>query len=84
MDDSVFSSQFQAMRAIGRNPGVPQKHLARLTGHSEQACSTLVARLVARGFIERRISRRRVAVHDLTALGRIPLSGLDDHSKRWE
>ena len=71
-------TQCQAMHAIGRNPGVPQYQLARLTNQSDQAFNTLMSRLAARGFVERRVSRRRVAIHDLTVVGRGTLRQADE------
>jgi DNA-binding MarR family transcriptional regulator len=71
-------TQCHAMRTIARHPGASQTQLAWLTGQSDQACSKLVARLVVRGFIERRESSRREAVHDLTVVGRVMLKESED------
>jgi DNA-binding MarR family transcriptional regulator len=65
--------QWQALDLIREHPGLPQGQLARLMGQSEQAFGTLLARLLVRGYLERRRARGYAATHDLTALGRIML-----------
>jgi DNA-binding MarR family transcriptional regulator len=65
--------QWQALDLIREHPGLQQGQLARLMGQSEQAFGTLLARLLVRGYLERRRARRHAATHDLTAFGRAML-----------
>jgi len=66
--------QWRALQAISDNPGLPLRRLARLTGHSDQAFGTLVARLLARGFVARRRGNGRATTHEVTVLGTVMLS----------
>jgi DNA-binding MarR family transcriptional regulator len=59
-----------ALQLIARNPQARQRQLARLTGHSDQAFAALLARMVTYQFIARRPVRGRVAIHELTPMGR--------------
>jgi DNA-binding MarR family transcriptional regulator len=47
-------AQWDALRAIGRTPGVGARELAAATFQSEQAFGTLAGRLVAQGLVDRR------------------------------
>lgn len=62
-------AQWDALRAIDRNPGSSARALAEETFQSEQAFGTLAGRLVARGLIERTPGRGRAIEHRLTAAG---------------
>lgn len=62
-------SQWDALRAIGRNPGASAHALAVLTFQSDQSFGTLASRLVARGLIERSPGAGRRIEHHLTAAG---------------
>jgi DNA-binding MarR family transcriptional regulator len=70
--------QWRALQAISDNPGLPLRRLARLTGHSDQAFGTLVSRLLARGYVARRRGDGRATTHEVTALGRVMLSGSNE------
>ncbi|WP_433654505.1 MarR family winged helix-turn-helix transcriptional regulator [Nocardia sp. CA-128927] len=63
-------AQWDAMRAIARNPGSTARALAEETFQTEQAFGTLAGRLVARGLIERTSGRGRAIEHHLTAAGK--------------
>jgi DNA-binding MarR family transcriptional regulator len=62
--------QWNALREIARHPGAPQRQLAEHTFNSVQAFGTLVARLQARGLVERRPGLGRATAHRLTARGK--------------
>jgi DNA-binding MarR family transcriptional regulator len=62
-------AQWDALRAIDRNPGSTARALAEETFQSEQAFGTLANRLVTRGLIERTPGRGRAIEHRLTAAG---------------
>ena len=66
------------MQAINDNPGLPLRHLARLTGHSDQAFGTLVARLLAGGYVLRRRGHGRATAHEVTVLGAVMLGGANE------
>jgi DNA-binding MarR family transcriptional regulator len=61
---------WHALRLVSRNPGATQRHLARLTDHSAQAFTALLARMVTYQFIARRETRGHWATHELTPMGR--------------
>ena len=71
-------AQWYAMRTISRNPGWSQSELARLTRSSNQAFSTLMRRLAARGFIESRTGLGRAEIPELTPTGRVMLREADE------
>ncbi|WP_433684605.1 MarR family winged helix-turn-helix transcriptional regulator [Nocardia sp. CA-119907] len=62
-------AQWDALRAIDRNPGATARALAEETFQSEQAFGTLANRLVARGLIDRTPGRGRAIEHRLTTAG---------------
>ena len=62
--------QWNALREIARNPGCSQHQLAEQTFNSDQAMGTLIARLQARGLVERRPGEGRATVHRLTPKGK--------------
>jgi len=62
-------AQWDALRAIGRNPGASAHKLAVETFQSDQAFGALANRLLARGLIERRPGQGRRIDHHLTAAG---------------
>jgi len=64
---------WHALQAISGNPGLPQRQLARLTGHSEQAFATLMMRMLIRGYVLRGRQSGRVTTHEVTPLGRVML-----------
>jgi DNA-binding MarR family transcriptional regulator len=61
--------QWNALREIERNPGRSQHHLAECTFNSDQAFGTLLVRLQAAGWIERRPGAGRATIHKLTPKG---------------
>ena len=61
--------QWDALRAVARNPGSSAHDLAVETFQSDQAFGTLVNRLAAQGLIERRSGRGRRIDHYLTLSG---------------
>lgn len=63
-------AQWDALRAIARDPGSSARALAEETFQSEQAFGTLAGRLAARGLIERTPGRGRAIEHRLTADGK--------------
>ncbi|MTE17276.1 MarR family winged helix-turn-helix transcriptional regulator [Nocardia aurantiaca] len=67
-------AQWDALRAIDREPGSSARALAEETFQSEQAFGTLANRLAARGLIERTPGRGRLIEHRLTAAGRRTLA----------
>jgi DNA-binding MarR family transcriptional regulator len=61
--------QWDALRAIDRNPRASAHVLARATFQSDQAFGTLANRLEAQGLIERRPGEGRRIEHKLTTKG---------------
>jgi DNA-binding MarR family transcriptional regulator len=70
--------QWQALRLVSRHPGIRQRRLARLTGHSGQAFAMLLARMIRYDFVGRRAGRGQPATHELTRLGHILLPMADE------
>ena len=62
-------AQWDALRAIARQPGASAHALAVATFQSDQAFGTLANRLEAQGLIERRPGRGRQIEHHLTSVG---------------
>jgi DNA-binding MarR family transcriptional regulator len=62
-------AQWDALRAIGRNPGASAHTLAIETFQSDQAFGTLANRLARQGLIDRRPGHGRRIEHQLTAAG---------------
>lgn len=62
-------AQWDALRAIGRNPAASAHHLAQETFQSDQAFGTLATRLVRQALIERRPGSGRRIEHYLTEAG---------------
>ena len=67
--------QWNALREIGRNPGLSMHRLAELTFNSDQAFGTLMARLLRQKLIERQPGTGRANVHRLTPRGRTLVAG---------
>lgn len=63
-------AQWDALRAIGRNPGASAHTLAVETFQSDQSFGTLANRLAAQDLIIRRAGRGRRIEHRLTPAGR--------------
>jgi DNA-binding MarR family transcriptional regulator len=61
--------QWDALRAIARDPGASGHELAVATFQGDQAFGTLANRLVAQGLIERTPGRGRRIEHRLTEAG---------------
>jgi len=61
--------QWNALREIGRNPGVSMRRLAELTFNSDQGFGALVGRLLRDGLVERRQTAGRALTHSLTREG---------------
>lgn len=61
--------QWNALREIGRNPGVSAHVLAELTFNSDQAFGTLATRLIRLGFVIREPGKGRAIIHRLTPKG---------------
>ena len=61
--------QWDALRAVARDPGASGHELAVATFQGDQAFGTLANRLVAQGLIERTPGRGRRIEHRLTAAG---------------
>jgi DNA-binding MarR family transcriptional regulator len=70
-------AQWDALRAIRRNPGAPARALAEETFQTQQAFGTLANRLAARGLIERTPGRGRAIEHRLTPEGARLLEAAD-------
>ncbi|MEU2632000.1 MarR family winged helix-turn-helix transcriptional regulator [Kitasatospora sp. NPDC007106] len=62
-------AQWDALRAVGRQPGASARTLAAETFQTEQAFGTLAGRLVAQGLIERTPGHGRRIDHRLTPAG---------------
>lgn len=67
--------QWDALRAIDRNPRASAHALAMATFQSDQAFGTLANRLEAQGLIDRRPGEGRRIEHKLTAKGERTLKG---------
>ena len=67
--------QWDALRAIDRNPRASAHALAMATFQSDQAFGTLANRLEAQGLIDRRPGEGRRIEHELTAKGERTLKG---------
>jgi DNA-binding MarR family transcriptional regulator len=67
-------AQWDALRAIGRNPDASSHDLAELTFQTDQSFGALASRLVERGFVTRTPGKGRALRHGLTALGKDVLS----------
>jgi DNA-binding MarR family transcriptional regulator len=67
-------AQWDALRAISRNPGASAHSLALATFQSDQSFGTLANRLVAQKLIERRPGVGRRIEHHLTADGEAMLA----------
>ena len=65
--------QWDALRAISRNPDASSHRLAQLTFQSDQSFGTLAGRLEARGLIERVTGPGRAVRHRLTPSGEVLL-----------
>ena len=61
--------QWNALREIGRNPGVSAHALSELTFNSDQAFGTLATRLIRLGFVNREPGKGRAVIHRLTPKG---------------
>jgi DNA-binding MarR family transcriptional regulator len=61
--------QWNALREIGRNPGVSAHALAELTFNSDQAFGALATRLIRLGFVIREPGEGRAIIHRLTPKG---------------
>jgi DNA-binding MarR family transcriptional regulator len=61
--------QWNALREIGRNPGVSAHALAELTFNSDQAFGALATRLIRLGFAVREPGEGRAIIHRLTPKG---------------
>lgn len=62
-------AQWDALRAIGREPGSSAHRLAQETFQSDQAFGTLATRLEKQGLIQRSPGSGRRIEHNLTAAG---------------
>ena len=62
-------AQWDALRAIDRNPGASAHDLASETFQGDQSFGTLANRLEAQGLIRRAPGRGRRIAHELTAAG---------------
>ncbi|MEP6480239.1 MAG: MarR family transcriptional regulator [Rhodoglobus sp.] len=62
-------AQWDALRAIDRNPGASAHQLAVATFQSDQAFGALATRLESQGLIERTPGQGRRIVHGLTPAG---------------
>lgn len=70
--------QYAALAAISANPGIDQVTLAGLIAYDRTTITGVVDRLVQKGFIERRASKRdrRARELEITEAGRETLSGI--------
>ena len=66
--------QWDALRAIGRNPGASSHDLADYTFQTDQSFGALAMRLLEKGLITRSPGKGRVIGHLLTAEGEAALS----------
>jgi DNA-binding MarR family transcriptional regulator len=69
-DAGTTLAQWDALRAISRNPGASAHALAVETFQSDQSFGTLANRLAAQDLIKRRAGRGRRIEHHLTPAGR--------------
>jgi len=67
-------AQWDALRAIDRNPGVPAHTLAQYTFQSDQSFGALATRMQKLGLIERVSGKGRAIEHRLTDAGRSTLT----------
>ena len=67
-------AQWDALRAIGGNPGASAHALAEETFQTDQALGTLVTRMIAKGLVERQQGPGRALQHHLTANGQAVLA----------
>jgi len=63
-------AQWDALRAISRNPGASAHALAMETFQSDQSFGTLASRLAAQDLVTRRAGRGRRIEHHLTPAGK--------------
>ncbi len=70
----ITLAQWDALRAISREPNASSHRLAQLTFQTDQAFGTLAGRLVAHGMIERVTGPGRALRHCLTPTGEELLS----------
>jgi DNA-binding MarR family transcriptional regulator len=76
--------QWDALRAIDREPGASSHELALATFQSDQAFGTLSNRLVAAHWVERRTGHGRRLEHHPTAAGSDILArGRDEAASTW-
>jgi DNA-binding MarR family transcriptional regulator len=68
-DVGTTLAQWDALRAIARNPGASARELARETFQGDQSFGTLANRLEAQGLIRRSPGRGRRIAHSLTPDG---------------
>lgn len=61
--------QWNALREIGRNPGVSAHALSELTFNSDQAFGTLATRLIRLGLVIREPGKGRATIHRLSPKG---------------
>ncbi|HEY1719914.1 MAG TPA: MarR family transcriptional regulator [Magnetospirillaceae bacterium] len=61
--------QWDALRAVGRNPDASSHDLAELTFQTDQAFGTLATRLIDKGLITRAAGKGRALRHRLTPKG---------------
>ena len=66
----ITLAQWDALRAIGNNPGASAHALAEETYQTDQSFGTLAIRLIAKGLVERQQGVGRALVHTLTAQGK--------------
>jgi DNA-binding MarR family transcriptional regulator len=74
MRSGISLVQWNALREIDRNPAESGHRLAELTFNSDPAFSTLAARLVRRGFVDRHPGAGRANTYRLTGSGEKMLS----------
>jgi DNA-binding MarR family transcriptional regulator len=67
-------AQWDALRAIARNPDASARELARETFQGDQSFGTLANRLEAQGLIRRSPGRGRRIAHRLTPAGELTLA----------
>jgi DNA-binding MarR family transcriptional regulator len=63
-------AQWDALRAIGANPGASSHDLAEYTFQTDQSFGALAERLAAKGLVTRAPGRGRALRHGLTAQGK--------------
>jgi DNA-binding MarR family transcriptional regulator len=67
-------AQWDALRAIDRNPGASSHDLADFTFQTDQSFGALATKLVKKGLVTRTPGRGRMLRHSLTAKGRSMLA----------